>query len=333
MTSDTGRRTIVPFAARLTHAAVHFELAKAPLTALVLVTTGIGYSLAGGEVSPPLPFLATMLGTALTAAGANALNQWWEAHRDARMWRTCGRPLPTGRVSTTYAFWWAVSAIVIGSAALVLWVNWLTTAMAVAAVLIYVLLYTPLKPRSSLCTLVGAVCGAIPPMMGWTAAAGRLEYGACVLGAVLFIWQVPHFMSLGWLYREDYVRGGFRTLPATDPSGQITAQVTVLYSLALLPIALAATAGGMAGMTYAAGSVTMGTGLVILAVRLYRRRTEANARRLFVSTIVYLPLLLCLMMADRSPVARVRRLAGVVRSATAPGQEAGPQAPSNRRTP
>jgi protoheme IX farnesyltransferase len=286
-------------AARGAWSPVCVELAKGRLTALVLATALIAYLLAGNGVVHWGPLLWLLLGTALTAGGANALNEWLEIQRDARMQRTCGRPLPTGRVSPARAFRWAAGGTLVGCIVLAAQVNGLTAALGLTAVLIYVLLYTPLKPRSSLCTLVGAVCGAIPPMMGWTAATGRLDYGAWVLGTVLFVWQIPHFLSLGWLHREDYARGGFRVLPATDHSGQMTCQTIVLYSMALPPLALAATVGGVAGTIYAAGSLVLGVGLVGLAVQFYRRRTSAAAYRLFIATIIYLPLLLGLMLADR----------------------------------
>ncbi len=278
---------------------IYLELAKARLVALVLVTTGVGYALAAERGPDIARLLWALLGTALTAGGANAFNQWIEVHRDARMGRTCRRPLPTRRIAPGHAFGWAMGVITAGTAVLASRVNLLTAALGLAAALVYVLLYTPLKPRSSLCTLVGAVCGAIPPMMGWTAATGRLDYGAWLLGAILFIWQIPHFLSMGWMYRDEYAAGGFRILPVIDPSGRSTCQLILLYSLALLPLGMAAAATGLVGPVCAVGSLVLGAGLLACGARLHRDRTATSARRLFLATIVYLPLLMGLMVADR----------------------------------
>lgn len=313
MLSERVRGIAPPTIARFIRPAVCLELAKARLTALVLITTLVAYLLASQAAIQWGPLLWTLFGTALTAGGANALNQWGEVQRDSRMRRTRNRPLPTGRVHAAHALGGGLAAIATGCTVLFLRVNTITAALALAAAMIYVLLYTPLKPRSSLCTLVGAVCGAIPPMIGWTAATGRLGYGAWVLAVLLFLWQVPHFLALGWLHRDDYARGGFRVLPVTDASGRITCQVIVLYSMALLPSGLAAAAAGMTGPVYAIGCVVLGTGLVMLAVRLYCQRTEANAQRLFISTIVYLPLILGLMLVDRGPAHSVHIAASIAR--------------------
>jgi protoheme IX farnesyltransferase len=183
---------------------------------------------------------------------------------------------------------------------LALFTNLLTAALAIVAFSIYVFLYTPLKTRSTVCTLVGAVSGAIPPMMGWTAAAGHIEPGAWLLFGLLFAWQIPHFLALAWLCREDYERGGFVMLPLVDREGQATCRLVLLYSLAILPIGLAFPLAGLAGWIYTLGSVVLGGGLLALCARLYRFRTAAAARRVFLASVLYLPLLLGLMIADRS---------------------------------
>ncbi len=277
----------------------YLELTKPRLTALVLVTAAVGFVLGSGGPVQGWRWLWTLTGTALTVGGANSLNQWMEHWRDGRMERTRRRPLPEGRLTPRQALLWGLSLGLAGPGVLVSLVNPLTAGLAVIAELTYVLVYTPLKVRSSLCTLAGAVCGALPPIMGWTAAAGNMQYGAWILGTLLFVWQVPHFLAVAWIYRHDYARGGFRVLPAIDPSGQITCPVIVLYSLALLPIGLAGTLAGIAGWVYATGSVVLGLGFAALSVGLYRRRTEVQARRLFLASIVYLPVLLALMLADQ----------------------------------
>jgi heme o synthase len=275
------------------------ELGKAGLSLFVVMTTSVGFIVASrtGVSWPRLLF--TLAGTWLTSWGALALNQWWEVGRDARMRRTEKRPLPSGRIGARAALVLAVLSVASGLCVLTLLANPLTAALALATVVIYVLLYTPLKPHTPLCTLVGAVCGGIPPMMGWAAAAGRIEIGGLILGAALFAWQIPHFLALAWLYREDYARGGFKMLPAVDRGGQVTFQTVVLYLLALIPIGFAATYVGMAGLIFLFGSFALGAAMLFLGVRLYLQRTDRNARILFFATLIYLPVLLVLLLADR----------------------------------
>lgn len=275
------------------------ELTKARLVTLVVATTGVGHAVAGGEVSALLAWAT--LGTALAAAGAMALNQWQEAARDARMERTRRRPLPAGDLSPGLALVFGLALAAAGIAVLAALVNLLTAALGLAVVLLYTLVYTPLKVRSPLATLVGAVCGALPPMMGWTAVTNGLGLGAWILAGVLFLWQIPHFLALAWLYREDYERGGFRMLPLVDRQGDVTALMAVLYALALVPVSLSAALAGLAGGAYAAGALVLGGGLVLSSVALARSRAEADARRLFVATLLYLPLLLGLLAVDRKP--------------------------------
>jgi protoheme IX farnesyltransferase len=274
------------------------ELGKARLTALVVGTAVVGYLLASGGQIDWIRLVLTTLGTALTALGANALNQWLEASRDALMHRTRTRPLPSGRLPVPVALAFAGLVSVLGPIVLGLAVDREAALLALAAWALYVLVYTPLKTRSPLNTLVGAIVGAIPPMIGWQAAAGRLEPGAWALAGILFLWQIPHFLALAWLYREDYRRSGFRMLPVVDPSGHLTGCVVAMYSLLLLPLAVGLTFLGTCGWTYGAGSLVLGTGLLGVGVWLERRRTEAAARRVFVASLVYLPLLLALMVVD-----------------------------------
>lgn len=285
---------------------IYAELAKARLSALVVITAGVGFALAS-PLDTPRAFgalFATLLGTALAAFGANALNQVIEHERDARMARTSTRPLPAGRIARPHALIYGLLLAIGGPALLWLQTNTLTASLAALCVLIYVLLYTPLKPVTPLNTLIGAVCGALPPMLGWTAASGltgsaSLDAPAWTLGAILFFWQIPHSLALAWLYREDYERGGFRMLPSVDPSGRLTCQATVIYSLALLPLGLLLTVQRVCGPWYAAGSLLAGGLFVLTALLLYRRRDRAAARRVFFASIIYLPVLLALMVFDR----------------------------------
>jgi protoheme IX farnesyltransferase len=286
----------------------YLELAKARLAALVVATAVVGYVLAARGTFDAGELLWTVLGTALTAFGANILNQWAEADRDRRMERTRNRPLPAGRVSRRTALTWGLASAAVGLAVLDLGANRLTAALALFVILLYVLVYTPLKVRTPLNTVVGAVCGAVPPMMGWAAATGRLDLGAWILGGILFVWQVPHFLALAWLYREDYARGGFRMMPAADPEGVITGRAAFLYALALLPITGALALAGVTGVTYLVLSQVVGLGFVVLGWAFARRRVRVTARRLFLASIIYLPVLLGLMVGDMDD--RMARLAG-----------------------
>jgi protoheme IX farnesyltransferase len=287
----------------------YMELTKARLSALVLVTTAVGYIMASEAVHLGgnrgvnwLGMFWTMLGTALAAGCANALNQIVEINLDRRMFRTASRPLPSGVMGVSHGFVVALMMGAAGLAVLTLQVNLAAAWLALATILLYVIVYTPLKTRSTLNTIVGAICGAIPPVIGWVAADGSLQSGALILAAILFVWQIPHFFALAWVYRHDYARGGFVMLPVIDRTGQITCQVIVLTSMCLIPLAPLATLQNLAGAYYAFGSMALGVWMLWLAVRLYVKRTDASARGLFLASIAYLPILLCLMVLDRGPL-------------------------------
>ncbi len=277
------------------------ELFKARLVALVLVTTAVGFVMATPQrLADAWGQLAvTVFGTALAAAGSMALNQAAEWRRDALMERTKRRPIPAGILSPRQALAGGVTVALAGVAFLAVAANVLAAALALAVVLLYTLVYTPLKTRSPLCTLAGAVCGAIPPMVGWAAAAGALAGGAYLLASILFLWQIPHFLSLAWLYREDYRRGGFRMLPLADPSGRHTGHLATLYALALAGVTLAVALVGMAGSVFAVGALLLGAWLASAAMELAFWRNQRAARRLFLATLAYLPLLLAVMVGDR----------------------------------
>jgi protoheme IX farnesyltransferase len=310
----------------LTHSAKTLvELTKARLVTLVLVTTAVGFVLASRPPFARSAFAWTLLGTGLAAAGVMSLNQAIEWRRDALMERTRSRPVPSGAVSPRQAAWLGTALAAAGLAVLAVRVNALTAWLGLAVVVVYVAVYTPLKTRSTLCTLAGAVCGAIPPMMGWSGAAGRLEFGAWILAFLLFVWQIPHFLALAWMYRADYERGGFRMLPLVDPTGVITARVAVLYCIALLPVGFVATMAGVSGWIAAFGALACGGGLLLLGAQLARTRSDASARRLFLATLAYLPLLLAFLVLDRAPV-RTTAGNGVVPAATATAADAGAMA-------
>jgi len=274
-------------------------LTKPRITFLVLVTTAVGYALGVGPAFQPAVFFALLVGTALVSGGASALNQWAERDADARMSRTRSRPLPAGRLAPADAFAFGIAISAVGLVLLASAVNPLTALLAAVSLSSYVLAYTPLKRVTPLCTLVGAVPGAIPPMMGWTAATGSLGREAWALFAVLFLWQLPHFLAIAWIYRDDYARGGFPMLPVTDPSGESTARQSVAYAAALVPVTLLAGAFAGAGPVYLWSAVGLGALFVGCACAFAVRRSPKSARWLFLVSVFYLPAVLGLMVIDR----------------------------------
>jgi protoheme IX farnesyltransferase len=240
-----------------------------------------------------------VLGTGLVAGGASAFNQLIERGPDGLMRRTRMRPLPDRRLQATEA---AIFAAALSAAGLlILWagVNLLSAGVALATLASYALVYTPLKRVTSFATVVGAIPGALPPVIGWAAARGSLSQGAWVLFGIVFLWQLPHFLAIAWIYREDYARAGFRMLPVIEPDGRSTGRQAVVYCAALLPLALAPTLVGMAGTIYFAGAFALTLGFLGLSARFARTRAVPDARRLFFGSIIYLPLLWMFMIADR----------------------------------
>ncbi|MDP2576659.1 MAG: heme o synthase [Gemmatimonadota bacterium] len=276
-----------------------WELTKPGITGLVLATTAVGFYLGvNGSLDMSL-LLFTLVGTALLAAGANALNHYAERDADALMKRTRDRPLPARRLEPWAALVFAVTISAAGTASLWLFVNPLTAVLGLVALLSYIFAYTPLKSRTSLCTIVGAVPGAIPPMMGWTAVRGELDVLAWVLFSIVFLWQLPHFLAIAWLYRGDYERAGLPMLPVVDPEGTRTAHQIILYSLALLTVSLLTTVLELTGALYFFGALTLGIGLLALGVGVAISKTGVRAKRLFLASVLYLPILLVLMIVDK----------------------------------
>lgn len=280
-------------------AADYVELTKPRITATVMLTTLVGFVVAGvGPVDYPA-LAAALLGTGLVAAGASALNMLLERETDARMLRTRSRPLPSGRLrpGEALAFGGALSAV--GLAALL----WLSGGAAACVALVtwgsYLFLYTPLKTRTSLSTVVGAFPGALPPVIGWAAARNGVDPGAYVLFAILFLWQIPHFLAIAWIYREDYARGGLPMLPVLDPEGRLTGRQVVANSLALALVSVAPVAAGMAGRLYLCGALLLGAGFLAAAVRMAIARDLGAARALFGASILYLVGLCSLLLLSR----------------------------------
>lgn len=279
-------------------------LTKPRVVTMVLVTTAVGYYLGTEGTPSALRLLHTLLGTALAAGGTLALNQYMERDLDARMDRTRRRPLPDGRLAPVEALALGLVLLVGGLLYLQVAVNAPATLVTAIIAVTYLLLYTPLKPVTSLCSLVGAVPGALPPVAGWAAARGSIGPEAWVLFAIMYLWQIPHTLAIGRMYRDDYARAGIRVLPVIDGDGSSTAIHSVVNCLALLPVALLPTLLGMAGTVYFATALLLGLGFLWAAIGLARTRSLGNARRLLLVSLVYLPVLLGTMALDKLPLAR-----------------------------
>ena len=277
----------------------YVELTKPRITLMVMLTTTVGFLMGSASHVPVPALVAALVGTGLVAAGASALNMLMERRTDALMLRTRNRPLPAGRLRPMDAVAWGFLLTGLGVFILGWRAGTLATGVALATWLSYLLLYTPLKPLTSLSTIVGAFPGALPPVIGWTAARGSLDPGAFVLFAILFLWQIPHFLAIAWIYREDYARGGLPMLPVLDPEGKVTGRQAVANSVALLFVSLTPRAAGMAGNVYLVGAIVLGLGFTAVAFRAAVERSAPAARRLFVASIVYLALLCTLLIADR----------------------------------
>jgi protoheme IX farnesyltransferase len=275
------------------------SLTKPRLNMLVLITTLAGLYLASPTGVEGALLAHTLIGTALVAGGAAALNQVWERRTDALMRRTSARPLPGGRLSVGEGMWFGLLLSVAGLAQLAFAVNVTAAVVAGATLISYVLVYTPLKPRTSLATLVGAIPGALPPVIGWSAATGLISLPALVLFGIVFFWQMPHFLAIAWLYREDYAHAGIPLLPVLEPDGRRTGQQALMYTAGLWPVSLLPAVIGLAGVPYMIVATVLGLLFVWLALRFARERSMANARTLFLFSITYLPLLLGALVADR----------------------------------
>jgi protoheme IX farnesyltransferase len=266
---------------------------------MVMLTTMVGFVMGSPAHVRGPGLVAVLVGTGLVAAGASTLNMLLERRTDALMHRTRNRPLPAGRLRPGDVLAWGF----VLTAAGVLILGWLSGTLATGVALVtwlsYLLFYTPLKPRTSLSTVVGALPGALPPVIGWTAARGSLDAGAFVLFAILFLWQIPHFLAIAWIYREDYARGGLPMLPVLDPEGKVTGRQAVANSLALLLVSLTPRAAGMAGNVYLVGAVVLGLSFTAVAFRAAVERSAPAARRLFIASIVYLVSLCALLIGDR----------------------------------
>lgn len=279
----------------------YLELTKPRITALILVCTAVGYTLGSSPYSAVnWRLFWALLGTGLLASGTSALNQWYEAHSDALMRRTCKRPMAAGRMNRSHGLTFGLLLAATGFGILWHGTNRLAALLGLFTLLSYLLLYTPLKTRSAICTTVGAIPGAMPPVIGYAAARGALDGGAAALFLFLFIWQFPHFDAIGWIYREDYARGGIRMLPVIEPDGRATARRILLGSLLLIPASILPVLAGLTGAFYAAAALACGGGLAYFGGRMVRARSDECARTVLIATVLYLPALLALMVLDRA---------------------------------
>jgi protoheme IX farnesyltransferase len=298
MGSSAQAAVSMPVAGVSSRPADFVALARPRLNLLVVGTTVAGFCV-GSTRFDGVSLFYTAVGTALVAGGASAFNQVAERAVDGLMQRTRMRPLPDGRMRSPTAFRFALTLSGLGLAALAFGVNLLAAGLALAALLIYALVYTPLKKRTPLATQVGGIPGALPVLIGWAAARGTLSMEAWVLFGIVLLWQVPHFFATAWLCRDDYARAGLPMLPVVEPDGRSTAAEVLLYSAVLVPVSLVPTFLGMAGSAYFAGAVLLGLTFFALGVRFAVRRSAEAARMLFLGSIAYLPLLWGLMLANR----------------------------------
>ncbi|HEU5180152.1 MAG TPA: heme o synthase [Candidatus Polarisedimenticolia bacterium] len=278
----------------------YLELTKPRVTSLVVATTAFGFYLGSRGAVDPLLLFHTLLGTTLVASGTSAYNMYLERDCDARMQRTRRRPLPDGRLRPVQALAFATLMSVAGILYLATAVNLLTSLLAIATLASYIFLYTPMKQWSALCTLVGAIPGALPPLGGWAAATGDLSAGGWSLFAILFLWQLPHSLAIAWMYRDDYERGGFRVLPVVDPEGGSTVRQIVANALALIPVSLTPVLLGVAGIWYFYGALLLGVAQAVICLRLAKTRSRVHARGVLLASVVYLPVLLFLMALNRT---------------------------------
>ncbi len=275
-------------------------LTKPDVTFLVVITTVAGYYLGSTGPMDLMRLANTLCATLLVAAGTAALNQYVEREMDAVMRRTASRPLPTGTLQAREVVAFGLGTIAMGTLWLLLAVNWLSAFIALATSVSYLAAYTPLKTRTTLATAVGAIPGALPPLIGWAAARGSLGEGAWILFAILFVWQFPHFMAIAWMYREDYKRAGIRMLPVVDGSGDITFRVILSMSAVLVPLSLLPFVMGMTGMSYFFGALILGILLLQVGFWANRSRTNVRAKWLMHATVAHIPILLLWMTLDKA---------------------------------
>jgi protoheme IX farnesyltransferase len=280
-------------------AAAYVELTKPRITFLIVLTSAAGFCLGARGSVDYLTFTHAMLGIALLSSGIATLNQFMERDLDGLMRRTESRPLPSGRLFPIEALWFGVVLTLTAEIYLAVSVNVLTAVLGLTVIAGYLFLYTPLKTRTTLSTAFGAFPGAMPPLMGWTAARGEIDVAAWVLFAILFLWQFPHFLAIAWMYREDYGRAGIRMLPVVEPDGRVTGQQIILYALMLVPVSLLPWSLGISGRIYFFAALVLGLLFLASSIRAALSKSNQHARQLLLASVLYLPLLFGVMVLNR----------------------------------
>jgi len=280
--------------------AAFFELTKPRVTRSVILTSAVGFYLASSGRLDLLLLFHTLVGTTLLSGGAAVLNEFLEREADGRMRRTCRRPLPSGRLSESDAIIAGSILIVVGSFYLALLTNLLAAFLGCVTLAVYLLVYTPLKMKTPICTTIGAIPGAIPPLIGWAAASGQLDWNALLLFAILFAWQFPHFLAISWVYKEDYKRAGFAMLSSMDPDGRRTGRRILIFTVILLGLSVVPVTSGLTGMLYLVGALVLGSVLLWFGFKAALSRTTTAARHVLMASVAYLPLLLILMVIDKN---------------------------------
>src|SRR6266699_286454 len=296
--SSTAAEAVAPATVKARTAA-YLELTKPRITFLIVLTSAAGFCLGSRGAVNYLTFTHAMIGIALLSSGIATLNQFMERDLDGLMRRTENRPLPSGRLMPFEALWFGIALTLAAELYLALSVNVLTAVLGLTVISGYLFLYTPLKTRTSLSTAIGAFPGAMPPLMGWTAARGQVDVGAWVLFAILFLWQFPHFLAIAWMYREDYGRAGIMMLPVVEPDGRVTGQQIIAYTLMLVPISLLPTVLGISGRIYFVAALVLGLLFLLSAVRAALSKSNQHARQLLLASVLYLPLLFGVMVLNR----------------------------------
>lgn len=280
-------------------AAAYVELTKPRIAFMLVLTSAAGFYLGAKGALDVALFANSLLAITLLALGVATLNQYWERETDELMDRTATRPLPTKRVSPTEALVFGSALCILAEIYLLVFVNPLTAFLGLVVIVGYVLVYTPLKTRTSASTAIGALPGALPPLMGWTAAANEISLGAWALFAMQFLWQFPHFFAIAWMYREEYAKAGILMLPVVDPEGKLTARQIVMFAIMLLPVSLAPFFLGLSGQIFLVGAILLGIWFLWASIQSARAKTKDKAKRLLLVSVIYLPLLFILMVADK----------------------------------
>ena len=296
LTADINETKVIGLRDRV---AAFIELTKPRIAIMLVLTSAAGFYLGTTGAFDFALFVNSMIAITLLAFGVATLNQYWERDLDRLMTRTSTRPLPTSKVTPTEALVFGILQCAVAEIYLLLLVNALTAFLGLVVIVGYVLVYTPLKTRTSISTAIGAIPGALPPLMGWTAAANDITLAAWALFAMQFLWQFPHFLAIAWMYREEYAKAGILMLPVVEPSGRLTARQIVLFTIMLVPVSLAPFFFGISGPIFLAGAVILGVLFLAASIQAARAKTNEMAKRLLLASVIYLPLLFILMVADK----------------------------------